>query len=32
LWVLMVISCVAAALIAPSLLVLYVLQLRRKLG
>ncbi|MER6981024.1 cytochrome d ubiquinol oxidase subunit II [Streptomyces carpinensis] len=32
LWVLVVVSCVAAALIAPSLLVLYVLQLRRKLG
>ncbi|MEU0965296.1 cytochrome d ubiquinol oxidase subunit II [Streptomyces sp. NPDC005917] len=32
LWVLFVVSCVAAVLIAPSLLLLYSLQLRRKLG
>nr|WTB28717.1 cytochrome d ubiquinol oxidase subunit II [Streptomyces sp. NBC_00830] len=32
LWVLFVVSCVAAALIVPSLLLLYTLQLRRKLG
>ncbi|MER6127113.1 cytochrome d ubiquinol oxidase subunit II [Streptomyces sp. NPDC001795] len=32
LWVLLGVSCVAAALIAPSLLLLYVLQLQRKLG
>ncbi|MGW5233892.1 cytochrome d ubiquinol oxidase subunit II [Streptomyces nodosus] len=32
LWVLLVVSCVAAALIAPSLLLLYTLQLRRRLG
>ncbi|MEU1595869.1 cytochrome d ubiquinol oxidase subunit II [Streptomyces sp. NPDC005708] len=32
LWVLFVVTCVAAGLIAPSLLVLYSLQLRRKLG
>ncbi|GAA3817808.1 cytochrome d ubiquinol oxidase subunit II [Streptomyces chiangmaiensis] len=32
LWVLFVVSCVAGALIAPSLFVLYTLQLRRKLG
>ncbi|MFF4212077.1 cytochrome d ubiquinol oxidase subunit II [Streptomyces sp. NPDC001796] len=32
LWVLFAVSCVAAALIAPSLFLLYSLQLRRKLG
>ncbi|MCQ4084071.1 cytochrome d ubiquinol oxidase subunit II [Streptomyces sp. RB6PN25] len=32
LWVLFAVSCVAAVLIAPSLLLLYRLQLRRKLG
>ncbi|MGV9993712.1 cytochrome d ubiquinol oxidase subunit II [Streptomyces sp. NPDC003374] len=32
LWVLVVVSCVAAALIAPSLFLLYTLQLRRRLG
>ncbi|MFE3164910.1 cytochrome d ubiquinol oxidase subunit II [Streptomyces sp. NPDC059224] len=32
LWQLFVVSCVAAVLVAPSLLLLYVLQLRRKLG
>jgi cytochrome d ubiquinol oxidase subunit II len=32
LWVLLVVSCVAAALIAPSLVLLYTLQLQRKLG
>ncbi|MGV9563830.1 cytochrome d ubiquinol oxidase subunit II [Streptomyces sp. NPDC003480] len=31
LWVLAVVSCVAAGLVAPSLLMLYTLQLRRKL-
>ncbi|MGW1725846.1 cytochrome d ubiquinol oxidase subunit II [Streptomyces sp. NPDC002306] len=32
LWVLFVVTCVAAALIAPSLMLLYSLQLRRNLG
>ncbi|AWW35909.1 cytochrome D ubiquinol oxidase subunit II [Streptomyces sp. AS58] len=32
LWVLFVVSCVAAALIVPSLFLLYTLQLRRRLG
>ncbi|MEV6766239.1 cytochrome d ubiquinol oxidase subunit II [Streptomyces sp. NPDC051105] len=32
LWQLFVVSCVAAVLVAPSLLLLYILQLRRKLG
>ncbi|MEU6553623.1 cytochrome d ubiquinol oxidase subunit II [Streptomyces sp. NPDC046915] len=32
LWVLILVSCVAVVLIAPSLLLLYSLQLRRKLG
>ncbi|MET7763594.1 cytochrome d ubiquinol oxidase subunit II [Streptomyces sp. NPDC005393] len=32
LWVLFAVSCVAALLIAPSLLLLYALQLRRRLG
>ncbi|MGW1878974.1 cytochrome d ubiquinol oxidase subunit II [Streptomyces sp. NPDC001975] len=32
LWQLFAVSCVAAVLVAPSLLLLYILQLRRKLG